>query len=175
MWKERSCRQGQSGRGLHDPPVSTAGLQMDSKHSKTLELSKEPSTGAVTQQAEGPCDALAQNNPSLPTRVGTCPSQLGECSAVPAGKKQNKLFFPLPHLFLVRPLAARLEHEGMMTALCRAELSAVILAATQLPKALFFISFTQCLESFLGATLPLAYHFLLSPVISVVSDPLTSC
>lgn len=131
MWKERSCRQGQSGGELHEPPVGAAGFQMDSKHSKTPELSKEPSTGAARQQAEGPCDALAQNNPSLPTRVGTCPSQLGECSAVPAGRKQNKLFFPLPHLFLVRPLAARLEHEGTMTAMCRAELSAVVLAATQ--------------------------------------------
>lgn len=102
-----------------------------SKHSKPPELSKEPSTGAVRQQAEGPCDALAQSNPSLPTRVGISPSQLAECSAVPEGRKQNKLFFPLPHLFFMRPLAARLEYEGIMTTLCRAELSAVILAATQ--------------------------------------------
>lgn len=124
MWKERSCRQGRSGRGFHEPPVSTAGLQMDSKDSKPTELRKEPST-VVRQQAEGPCDALAQSSPSLPTGVGIAPSQLGECSAVPAGRKQKKLFLPLPHLFLMRPLAAGLEDEGTMTTLCRAELSAV--------------------------------------------------
>lgn len=81
------------------PPAGAAGLQVDSKHSKTPELSKEPSTGAVRQQAEGPCDALAQSNPSLPTKVGISPSQLGECSAVPAGRKQNKLFFHCPICF----------------------------------------------------------------------------
>lgn len=132
MWKERSCRQGQSGRGLHELPAGTAGgLQMDSNHSKPPELSKEPSTRTVRQQAEGSCDVLAQNNPSLPTRVGISPSHLDEYSAVPAARKQNTLFFPLPHLFLMRPLVARLKHEGMMIALCRAKLSAVILAATQ--------------------------------------------
>lgn len=70
---------------------------MDSKHSKPTKLSKEPSTGAVRQQAEGPCDALAQRNPSLPTRIGISPSQLGECSTVPTGRKQNKLFPLFPH------------------------------------------------------------------------------
>lgn len=77
------------------------------------------------------------------------------------------------HFFLMRPLAARLEHEGTMTTLCRAELS-YWQQHNQLPKALFFISFAQCQESFLGATLPLVYDFFLSPLNFVVSDPLIS-
>lgn len=38
---------------------------------------------------------------------------------MPAGRHQNKLFFLLTHVFLRRPLAARLECEGMMPTLCR--------------------------------------------------------
>ena len=58
-------------------------------------------------------------------------SRVSAALCLQAGRKQNKLFFPLPHLFLRRPLAARLEYEGTMPALGRAELSAVRLAATR--------------------------------------------
>lgn len=73
-----------------------------------------------------------------PRAAPACPQELAPLHlswvrtalCLQAGRKQNKLSFPLPHLFLRRPLAARLEYERMMPGLCRAELSAARLAAT---------------------------------------------
>lgn len=58
-----------------------------------------------------------------------CLSWRSAALCLQAGRMQNKLFFPLPHFFLRRPLAARLECEGTMPALCSAERSTIRLGA----------------------------------------------
>lgn len=51
--------------------------------------------------------------PACPQELALlCLSWVSTALHLQAGRKQNKLFFPLPHLFLRRPFAARLEHEG---------------------------------------------------------------